>query len=175
MHVIIFLLWRFWWHLAHLESDIRHTHYSSDITTVWGKLSCCFHYLCWGLVTTQNTDSNDFTENQRCCKHHFCRGFWPWRGLGFFYSIRTTAWFKMLVFSFAMNLQDHFQQHMLAIHWQDTSDLLEVTFWETMKLIYFYNVDMLFYPSNNYLTFTRCQWILTEWLWFLLVHVTNSQ
>lgn len=37
----------------------------------------------------------------------------------FFFSVRRTAWIKTLklkVFTFAMNLQIHFQQHMLAIH-----------------------------------------------------------
>lgn len=60
----------FWWHLAHQASDIRHRHYSSDISTIRGKLSCCFHHLCWGLVSIQDIDLNDFTGNQRHWKQH---------------------------------------------------------------------------------------------------------
>lgn len=115
---------------------------------------------------------------------YFCRAFLVWRCLGFvvvfsfFVQSEELHELWLLVFTFALNLQIHFQQHMLAIHWQGTSDLLEVTFRERVNLNDFYNTDMLLlYPINipNYHTFVGCQWILTELLWFLLFHVKYSQ
>lgn len=134
------------WDLAHLESGIRCAHYSSNVSTIRRKFSWCFGHLCWGLVSIQTTDSHNITGNKQHGKQHgiFVEVFGHGeKGMCVFVQSEELHELKLLGFMFYVNLQIHFQQHMLAIHWQDTSDLLEVSFRERMKLNYFYNIDVI--------------------------------
>lgn len=130
-----------------MESDIRHTYYSSDVTTIRGKFSWCFACLYQGFVSMQTTD---FTENQWHRKQHgiFAEVFGCGEVWEVFVQSEELHELKLLFFTFTMNLQIHFQQHMLAVHWQDTSDLLEVTFRERMKLNGFCNTDITILPQQ---------------------------